>query len=905
MAHLLEIKLKLDAKGYKAEAGSAIESTKELAGTASVSFGDIKAKAASVAFGFNQIKTAVQTVGAAVAMLTTPFVTSQAQVAEWASLGVSNVDKLNVSVQDMAHDVSVGLDSLRAGMYEVISATVDTAHQAEVLELSAKTAKAGLTETNETLKLGSAIIKGYGKEWSEFESVMDMAIATVQQGQTTLPELNASIGVAVPLAAAMKIEMKELFGVMATGTGVLGSASEVATQLRAILAGLADPTKQLTALVQKQGYDTVEAAAANEGFAGIMEMLGEATGGSAAEMSKYFGRVEAMNAAIAYSTSLHDALIKKTGLMAESAGNMKDAFAVQNETIEAQIQILENRWTVIMEKAVAIAVPLANNVLDVASAVMDTRSEMKKLTDELDDLNSGMRRQNELTTLADRHDELKKKVKLTADEQEELKRITAELADVFPDAVTAVDSYGDALSINSVHIRAMIAQEQALLRIKEKDIFDQAEKNLNKYIINLTKAPREIARLSSAYLELKKTTSDAQEETLKQEKRLASQKGIVNSSRYAILDYKTDLDMWKRKLEEANEGIGSTISLLGNVKDFQNQDVISFYAKQFGWTADEVEILNQRIATYLKSLETAGAAPLPPGDTESTHTITTEPGVYDAAVYERSYAALEAKIAGFSQTVNTAMVPDQGTFTAAWDEQMGILDDYYNAGLIRDQQYNEQKTQLLNDYVTAAGKLYVEDQAAYRAAAFSKLAHEQAVADQRKALIRDVTNEWLGAAVALFGSGKAAATASAIVNTYQAATKALSAYPPPFSYAAMAATIVKGMAQVANIQKTKIEKRETGGPTLAGEPYLVGEKGAELFIPGVNGMIVSNRQLTTGFSSTAGSFVTKEDFQDFADRVVERIERLNIVVKGTLSGQEFLREEMPKYEKIESKRTSF
>jgi hypothetical protein len=49
-------------------------------------------------------------------------------------------------------------------------------------------------------------------------------------------------------------------------------------------------------------------------------------------------------------------------------------------------------------------------------------------------------------------------------------------------------------------------------------------------------------------------------------------------------------------------------------------------------------------------------------------------------------------------------------------------------------------------------------------------------------------------------AAKVAAIASALINTYQAATKALTAAPPPLNYALMAATIVAGLGQVAQIK---------------------------------------------------------------------------------------------------------
>ena len=56
---------------------------------------------------------------------------------------------------------------------------------------------------------------------------------------------------------------------------------------------------------------------------------------------------------------------------------------------------------------------------------------------------------------------------------------------------------------------------------------------------------------------------------------------------------------------------------------------------------------------------------------------------------------------------------------------------------------------------------------------------------------------------ALFEDSKAGAVAGAIMNTFEAATKALSSAPPPFGAILMGGVIASGMAQVKKIMKTK------------------------------------------------------------------------------------------------------
>lgn len=68
----------------------------------------------------------------------------------------------------------------------------------------------------------------------------------------------------------------------------------------------------------------------------------------------------------------------------------------------------------------------------------------------------------------------------------------------------------------------------------------------------------------------------------------------------------------------------------------------------------------------------------------------------------------------------------------------------------------------------------------------------------------------------MFANNKTAATASALINTYQGITKALSAYPPPYSYAMAAMQAAMGFAQVRAIQSTSKTSSGGGGAPAGG-----------------------------------------------------------------------------------------
>tara|TARA_R100001460_G_scaffold75468_1_gene116579 strand:- start:1782 stop:4316 length:2535 start_codon:yes stop_codon:yes gene_type:complete len=74
----------------------------------------------------------------------------------------------------------------------------------------------------------------------------------------------------------------------------------------------------------------------------------------------------------------------------------------------------------------------------------------------------------------------------------------------------------------------------------------------------------------------------------------------------------------------------------------------------------------------------------------------------------------------------------------------------------------------------------------------------------------------------LFKDSKAGAIASAVMNTYEAATKALASAPPPFGQILMGGTIAAGMAQVKKIIST--EKGGGGGGATAGGGGGIGSR---------------------------------------------------------------------------------
>ena len=121
-----------------------------------------------------------------------------------------------------------------------------------------------------------------------------------------------------------------------------------------------------------------------------------------------------------------------------------------------------------------------------------------------------------------------------------------------------------------------------------------------------------------------------------------------------------------------------------------------------------------------------------------------------------------------------------------------------------------------------------------------------------------------------FEASKALAIASALVNTYQGATKALATYPFPFGLIAAAAAVAAGLAQVSAIRSQQYSGRQLGGPVMGGQSYMVGENGPELFTPSTTGGITRNNQLGGGGSTNINFTIVANDTEGFDQLLTSR-----------------------------------
>jgi len=264
------------------------------------------------------------------------FNASMANVASLIPGSTERVNELKDAVQDMAVSTGKSTEDLAGGLYQVVSAFGDTADTVKILEVNAKAATAGVAGTADAINLTSAVTKAYGDTSAEaVQKASDLALMTVRLGQTTFPELAASVGRVTPLTNELGVSQEELFATMATLTGVTGGAAEVSTQLRGALQSLMAPTDAATEAIKAAGYEDAKAMLAKEGLAGSLKILTDAAEASGKPLQDYIGSIEGQTLALALGGPQAAAYTEKLNAMAGAAGATDAAFAEQTTGINA------------------------------------------------------------------------------------------------------------------------------------------------------------------------------------------------------------------------------------------------------------------------------------------------------------------------------------------------------------------------------------------------------------------------------------------------------------------------------------------------------------------------------------------------------------------------------------------
>lgn len=231
-------------------------------------------------------------------------------------------------VMAITQEIPIKAPEAAKALYQIVSAGHDGADGMKVLEVSARSAIGGMTDTATAADAITTLINAYKLSADDAEKVSDQLFTTARLGKTTFGELGQSIAQVAPIAASYGVEMDQVLAAVATLTKSGTPTAQAMTQIRAAIIG--------TSKVLGDG------AFNSRTFQDALAEVANKAGGSESKLRELIPEVEAVNGVLGLTGIKAQDAAEHLKAMNESAGATSAAFELMMNDVDKQMTLLSN-----------------------------------------------------------------------------------------------------------------------------------------------------------------------------------------------------------------------------------------------------------------------------------------------------------------------------------------------------------------------------------------------------------------------------------------------------------------------------------------------------------------------------------------------------------------------------------
>lgn len=350
----------------------------------------------AAADGLKNVQVAITAVGASfvaagksLSDFAAKFEVSMRNVASLTALTEKEFQKLSESVKDLSvmDGIADSAASLANGLYDLVSSGFDVADGLKIVGVASRSASAGLTSTEVSVKALSAVMNSYNnKSLQASIEYSDDLFQVVNKGVITFEQLATNLGSVLPVANAAKISFKEVGAsyIELTKAGI--SASESQTAIAGLFRMIAAAGPEAQQAAKDMGLDLKksfsETALSTQGLASVLTDLSKATGGSLELMRKLVPDATAANAALIlsadgatkYKESLKD-MNKDGGVASAALNEQTKSFEFQTKKLSGELDNLKITFGTLVQQAIT---PFIAKIREAINFVTAIDEETKK-----------------------------------------------------------------------------------------------------------------------------------------------------------------------------------------------------------------------------------------------------------------------------------------------------------------------------------------------------------------------------------------------------------------------------------------------------------------------------------------------------------------------------------------------
>lgn len=194
-----------------------------------------------------------------------------------------------------------GPKELSEALFFIASSGAKGATALDILEKSAQAARAGLGETRTVADALTSAINAYGVENLSAAEATDALVAAVRDGKAEASDLASSISVVIPIASRLKVSFQDVLAASAALTQIGSSASQSTTAIVGIFNALIKQSSKGAEVLEGVGssYDKLIQILRTGGLPALLAEVNRLFGDNIAQLGAVFGRVEGLTALLA------------------------------------------------------------------------------------------------------------------------------------------------------------------------------------------------------------------------------------------------------------------------------------------------------------------------------------------------------------------------------------------------------------------------------------------------------------------------------------------------------------------------------------------------------------------------------------------------------------------------------
>lgn len=265
----------------------------------------------------------------------------------------SLTDYMN-QVIEITREIPVLANDAAKALYQIVSAGHDGANGMKVLEVSAKAAIGGVTDTATAADGITTLLNAYKLDVSEAEKISDQLFTTVKLGKTSFGELGKSIAQVAPIAAAYGVEIDQVLAAVATLTKQGTPTAQAMTQIRASIIAVSK-------VLGDGAFD-------NRTYQEALAEVARQAGGSESKLRELVPEVEAVNAVLGLTGINVKEAAGHLEEMQNATGAAEAAFKEMASSAENQMKLLGNNITAALR-------PLGQEILKEISSAAQSMNE--------------------------------------------------------------------------------------------------------------------------------------------------------------------------------------------------------------------------------------------------------------------------------------------------------------------------------------------------------------------------------------------------------------------------------------------------------------------------------------------------------------------------------------------------